>query len=283
MIYWFEEAFYQGLICVSGGGVRMMVMNESGQPEIGLQIGAKVGKYEIRQKLGLGGQGIVYKGYDPTLDRYVAIKQISSHLAEDSKFIERFRKEARILARLGTSDSSITAIHELVIQPNGLFIVMEYVDGKSLEELMQESPASMDANLVLQVLWRVSAGLHAAHLGGIIHRDIKPGNIIVSNTGNIKIADFGVAATTTGQTSMLLGTTKYMAPEIFEGPKIDGRADMYSLGFIAYEMLTGREKFNEIFADIIRDKHTQGLRWMKWHGNPKVTPPPIGQINPEIT
>ncbi len=258
-----------------------MDMDEAREPTVGLPAGTKVGKYEIRQKLGLGGQAIVYKGYDSSLDRFVAIKQISTHLAEDTKFIDRFRKEAQILAKLGTQNSSITSIHELVVQPDGLFIVMEYVEGKSLEELMSESSGPLKTNLALQVLWRVSAGLHAAHSAGIIHRDIKPGNIIISKDGRVKIADFGVAATTSGQTSMVLGTTKYMAPEIFAGETIDGRADMYSLGFIAYEMLIGRKKFNEIFADVVRDRHSEALRWMKWHGNSSVAAPPIKEIYPE--
>ncbi len=258
-----------------------MVMDEAREPTVGLPAGTKVGKYEIRQKLGLGGQAIVYKGYDPSLDRFVAIKQISTHLAEDTRFIDRFRKEAQILAKLGTQNTSITSIHELVVQPDGMFIVMEYVEGKSLEELMSESPGPLKTNLALQVLWRVSAGLHAAHSAGIIHRDIKPANIIISVDGRVKIADFGVAATTSGQTSMVLGTTKYMAPEIFAGETIDGRADMYSLGFIAYEMLIGREKFNEIFADVVRDRHSEALRWMKWHGNSSVAAPPIKELYPE--
>ncbi|KKK98801.1 hypothetical protein LCGC14_2639130, partial [marine sediment metagenome] len=259
-----------------------MVMDESKEPTVGLPAGTKVGKYEIRQKLALGGQAIVYKGYDSSLDRFVAIKQISTHLAEDPKFIDRFRNEAQILAKLGTENPAIISIHELVVQPDGLFIVMEYVDGQSLEELMSQTPGPLDSNLALQVLWRVSAGLHAAHLAGIIHRDIKPSNIIIGEGGRVKIADFGVAATTSGQTSMVLGTTKYMAPEIFAGETIDGRADMYSLGFIAYEMLIGREKFNEIFADVVRDRHSEAFRWMKWHGNSSVTAPPIKEINPEI-
>jgi len=259
-----------------------MVEENVQQGGVGLPAGTKLGKYEIREKIAIGGQAIVYKGYDALLDRFVAIKQISSHLAEDPKFLERFRKEAQILARLGAEEPAIVTIHELLEDPRGLFIVMEYVEGRRLEAILEESPGPIESKAALQILWRLAGALYAVHANGIIHRDLKPSNIIVGEGLRAVITDFGVAASITGQTSMVLGTTKYMAPELFAGGDVDGRADMYSLGFIAYEMLAGRPKFKEIFSDIVRDHHAEALRWMKWHGNESVQAPPLHEVNPQI-
>ncbi len=256
--------------------------NESKSGGIGLPAGTKIGKYEVKERLAMGGQAIIYKAYDALLDRYVAIKQISPHLAENPMFLERFRKEAQILARLGATQSAIVTIHELIADERGLFIVMEHVTGKSLELIFEENPQPVETKAALQILWRLAAALNDVHCAGIIHRDIKPGNIIIGEGLHPKIADFGVAASLTGQTSMVLGTTKYMAPELLSGHSFDGRADMYSLGFIMYEMLVGRAKFNELFADIVRDKHSEALRWMKWHSNTSLQAPPLHEVNPAI-
>ena len=249
---------------------------------VGLPAGTKIGKYEVRERKAIGGQAIVYKCYDASLDRFVAIKQISTHLAEDLKFLERFRKEAQIFAKLGAEQPAVVTIHELIEDQRGLFIVMEFVAGHSLETILSQTDGPVEPKAALQILWRLAAGLHAVHAAGIVHRDIKPGNIIIGEGLRAKITDFGVAASLTGQTSMLLGTTKYMAPELFAGESVDGRADMYSLGFIAYEMLVGRPKFNEIFADVVRDRHSEAMRWMKWHGNLQVQAPPAHEVDPAV-
>jgi serine/threonine-protein kinase len=257
--------------------------NENKQADaVGYPPGTRIGKYEITERLGIGGQAIVYKAHDALLDRYVAIKQISTHLAENPDFLERFRKEAQILARLAASQPALVTIHELIQEERGLFIVMEYVSGNTLETMLSNSPGPVEPKAVLQILWRLAGGLHAVHSVGVIHRDIKPGNILVGEGLKVKIADFGVAAMSDGQTSMALGTTKYMAPELYGQKTVDARADMYSLGFIAYEMLLGRAKFNEVFAEVVRDKHSEALRWMKWHGNEQVKAPALNEVNPAI-
>lgn len=260
-------------------------MSDSRQEQgnkIGLAAGSKIGKYEVVSRIAIGGQAIIYKCYDAVLDRYVAIKQISSHLAEDPRFLERFRGEAQILARLGAEQSEIVTIHDLLEDQQGLFIVMEFVKGIPLEVTLRDNPQPVEVKATLQILWRLCAALHAVHSAGIVHRDIKPSNIIIGEGLRPTITDFGVAASMSGESSMVLGTTKYMAPELFAGQSIDGRADMYSLGMIAYEMLLGREKFNEVFADIVRDKHAESLRWMKWHSNENVSAPPVHEINPAV-
>lgn len=249
---------------------------------IGLPVGSFIGKYEIKERKAIGGQSVVYKGYDRMLARFVAIKQIASQLAEDPKFLERFRREAQILARLGTHQSAIVTIHELIEDHAGLFIVMEYVEGPTVETILNDTNGPTEPKAALQVIFRLAAALHDVHQAGVIHRDIKPSNIIICEGLRPKITDFGVAASVSGQTSMVLGTTKYMAPELFTGEDVDGRVDIYALGMVAYELLAGRPKFKEIFADIVRDPHSESLRWMKWHGNEAVAAPPLSEVNPAI-
>ncbi len=260
-------------------------MAEAKSPEngVGLPAGSKIGKYEVIERIATGGQSMVYKCHDPLLDRFVAVKQVSTHLASDPEFMERFRKEAQILARLGAEQPAITTIHDIVEEEKGLFLVMEYVKGPTLNQVIADTDGPTESKAALQILWRLAAAMHDVHAAGIIHRDLKPANIIIAEGLHPKIMDFGVAASLTGQTSMLLGTTKYMAPELFEGSKdVDGRADQYSLGFIMYELLAGRPKFNEIFSDVVRDQHSESLRWMKWHGNESVEAPELAEIAPTV-
>ncbi len=249
---------------------------------IGLPPGTKIGKYEVVEKVGSGGQSIVYKCYDSLLDRYVAAKQVSSHLADNPGFVEQFRREARVLAKLGSEQQGIVTIHDLLEDPHGLFIVMEFVEGETLEQLLISRGRPLATKPTSQLLWRLAGAMSAVHTAGIVHRDLKPSNVIVNDELKPTITDFGVAASLSGQTSMLMGTTKYMAPELFGGGKVDGRTDMYSLGFIVYELLLGRERFNEIFVDITRDPRISPVRWMKWHGNESVSAPDLHVVNPAI-
>lgn len=247
-----------------------------------LKPGDNIGKYEVREQLGAGGQSIVYKCYDDMLDRFVAVKQIAQHLAGDPAYIEQFRQNIRRIAKIGEQTESIVTIHEVLEDPRGLFYVMEFVDGHTLETLLADTPDPWDPKTVLLVLFRLTSALHELHEAGIVHRDLKPGNVILTETLRPKIVDFGVAAAAGGDISMPLATTKYLAPEVYEDKKVDVRADIYSLGFMAYELLLGRAKFEEIFEDIVRDRHSQALRWMKWHGNRAVTAPAAHEVNPDV-
>ncbi|MCP4375890.1 MAG: serine/threonine protein kinase, partial [bacterium] len=249
---------------------------------IGYQPGELIGRYEVITRIAIGGQSIIYKCQDPALDRLVAIKQISTHLAEDKMFLDRFRTEAQILARLGAEQPEVVTIHDLLDDKQGLFIVMEFIEGISIERTLATNPGPVELKATLQILWRLCSALHTVHAAGVIHRDIKPSNIIITEGLRPMITDFGVAATSAGEASMVMGTTKYMAPELFSGEYVDGRADMYSLGFVAYEMLVGRDKFNEIFSDVVRDHTAEKVRWMKWHSNPKVSAPPLHTVNPDV-
>jgi serine/threonine-protein kinase len=245
-----------------------------------LQPGMKVGKYQIVALVATGGMALVYKAYDKALDRYVAIKQIASNLAADPKFVERFRREAQILAKLGQGQQNVVAVFELVEEQGGLFMIMEFVEGASLQKLMDRGAAPLQTGL--GILLKVTLGLKAIHAEGIVHRDLKPDNIMIQQSGGVKIADFGLVGRSGGRTSLPMGTTQYMAPETFTGGTVDARADIYSLGFIAYQMFAGPDKFREVFSDILADPQSASIRWMHWHGNPQLKAPPLREIQPGV-
>jgi tetratricopeptide (TPR) repeat protein len=242
--------------------------------------GVKLGKYEVREKLAVGGMAIIYKAYDPSLDRYVAIKQIAPHLAQDERFLERFRTEAQTLARLSSSQANIVTVHELIQQDGQLYLVMECVEGTTLRALMDRGPVPLQTGL--GVLLSTALGLKAMHTQNIVHRDLTPANIMMAKDGALKITDFGLIGHSGGKTSLPKGTTKYMAPEMFTGMPVDARADLYSLGMIAYEMFVGPDKFAEAFKDVLRDEKAQQVRWMHWHSNPALKAPALRDLQPGI-
>ncbi len=241
--------------------------------------GMKLGKYEILAHIGTGGMAIIYKARDTLLDRHVSIKQIASNYAADPKWCERFRREAQMVAQLGSVRNVVT-VYELLENESGLFLIMEYVEGESLETLIKGG--ALPIQEALEILWAICLGLRRVHAAGIIHRDLKPGNVLVPLDRKAKIADFGVAAHRGGETSMALGTTKYMAPELFSGQQVDGRCDVYSLGFIGFEMLAGPERFGQLFRDVLRDARSASLRWMNWHARMDAKLPPLHELNPDV-
>jgi len=242
--------------------------------------GVKLGKYEIQNQVAVGGMAIIYKAYDPSLARFVAVKQIAPHLAQDERFAERFREEARALARLSASQANIVSVYELLEQDHQLFLVMEYVEGTTLRAMMDRGAVPLQTGL--GILLSTALGLKAMHVGGIVHRDLTPANIMMAADGALKITDFGLIGHSGGRTSLPMGTTKYMAPEMFTGAPVDPRADIYSLGFIAYEMLLGPEKFTQVFGDVLRDERAQQVRWMHWHSNPALRAPSVKDVQPGI-
>ncbi len=251
----------------------------AGQP---YQAGNVIGKYEVVECIGRGGQSIVYKCHDPGLDRLVAIKQIAPQFASDPNHRDQIIQTIRKIAQLGAANEAIVDVHEMIDDQTGLFYVMDFVEGYTLETLIREAEGPMEVKAFLMIVFRLAAALHQIHRAGVIHRDLKPGNIIMAPGLRPKVVDFGVAAVQGGDVSMPLATTKYMAPELYENVEPDGRADIYSLGFISYEMLASRPLFNEIFQEIVSDPNSESLRWMKWHGNEKVTAPLLHEIQPSV-
>ena len=245
-----------------------------------LEPGVKLGKYEVGERIATGGMAIIYKAYDPSLDRYVAVKQIAPHLSQDPRFLERFRTEAQTLAKLSSSQANIVNVHELIQDGGQLYLVMEHVEGTTLRVLMDRGPVPLQTGL--GVLLSTALGLKAMHARGVVHRDLTPANIMMAKDGALKITDFGLIGHSGGKTSLPMGTTKYMAPEMFTGAPVDARADLYSLGMIAYEMFAGPEKFAEVFRDVLRDERAQQVRWMHWHSNPALKVASLRDLQPGV-
>ncbi len=209
-----------------------------------------LGHYEIVSELGRGGMGVVYKAFEPALNRHVAIKELSPSLAHDPQLVERFLREARSMAAL--SDPHIIQIFyigtdEATSQP---FFAMEYVEGDSLSAILKRD-GKFSVDNALKVLHQTAQGLATAHDHGVIHRDIKPGNLMLTQRGQVKVADFGIALATTDiskkltSTGEFVGTPGYLSPEVCLGKPVDQRSDIFSLGIVLFEMLSGRIPFGD--------------------------------------
>jgi eukaryotic-like serine/threonine-protein kinase len=228
-------------------------------------------RYEIIALLGFGGMGAVYRAHDRELDRDVALKTIRSDLANDPSIIQRFKHEL-VLARQVTH-RNVIRIYDLGEADGLKYITMEYVEGRDLSTILETQtklPASEAADLIAQVC----EGLAAAHAEGVIHRDLKPSNIMVGKNGRVSVMDFGLARTFGDagltQTGALLGTVEYMSPEQARGDKLDARSDIYTVGLIFYELLTGTAPFKTDTAIASLWKRMQ------------TRPAPVHSIDPEI-
>jgi len=211
--------------------------------------GSKLGRFEISGVLGQGAMGVVYLAHDPSIDRPVAIKTIRSEAARDDNAAEieaRFLKEARLAGRL--QHANIVTVYDVGRDGDLYFIAMEYVDGRPLTHYLA-APDDLPLAVRIDIIRQAAEALGHAHERGVIHRDMKPGNILVSKDGHVKVTDFGIGKfvgaepsdlTRTGQ---MIGSPAYMSPEQVRGEKIDGRSDLFSLGVVLYELLTGKRPF----------------------------------------
>lgn len=204
------------------------------------------GRYVLLEKKGDGGMAVVYKGKDRLLNRYVAIKILKPEFIKDPKFIENFRRESQAAARL--SDPNIVSVFDVGRESNIYFIVMELIEGNSLGDLIK-AEAPFSEKRTIEISKQIASGLSAAHKKKIIHRDIKPHNILMTEDGVPKIADFGIAkavngATIVNKTTTVMGSVHYLSPEQAKGGYVDARTDIYSLGIVMYEMLTGKVPFD---------------------------------------
>jgi serine/threonine-protein kinase len=202
------------------------------------------GRYRVEVMIATGGMSAVYRGLDLRLDRPVALKIMDSRYAGDNQFLTRFQREARVVARL--KDPGLVAVYDQGIDGQHPFLVMELIDGGTLRELLRER-GPMPPHAVAAVLRPVLGGLAAAHSAGLVHRDIKPENVLISDDGDVKIADFGlvraVAEAKITSTSVILGTVAYLSPEQVSTGDAGPRSDVYSVGILAYELLTGVTPF----------------------------------------
>lgn len=205
------------------------------------------GRYELIEKIGEGGMAVVYKGKDRLLNRYVAIKILRPEYTKDAQFIENFRSESQAAA--GLQHSNIVSVYDVGQEGSIHFIVMELIDGKPLSDLINEE-APFDYKKTIEITKQVAAALSLAHKHNVIHRDVKPHNIMITNDGIAKLADFGIAKAVSdstmvkNETSRIIGSVHYFSPEQARGAYVDERSDIYSLGIVIYEMLTGEVPFD---------------------------------------
>jgi eukaryotic-like serine/threonine-protein kinase len=223
-----------------------------------------IGKYRIKRELGRGGMGAVYLAEQPGLGREVAIKELIQSAAADPVALQRFLQEAQVMAR--TSHPNLVQVHDLEIMGNANYIVLEFVRGNSLRDWLNRGPIAPAQ--VFAVMHGVLQALDYAHKHAVVHRDMKPENVLLSDEGMVKVADFGIArltddsgvGSTATKTGTTVGTPQYMSPEQVASSKVDGRSDLYSAGIMFYELVAGQPPFTATEADgpfTLMAKHVQ--------------------------
>ncbi len=213
-----------------------------------------IGRYTINDITAEGGWSIVYKGVHGLLNFPVAIKMLKHNMARDPDFLEKFQNEAKIIARL--NHEHIVKVYDIEHVFRTVFIIMEYLEGVTLRHILKNK-LRLPYPRLLQILIQVCTGLDYAHQQGIVHQDVKPGNIFIESNDRVKIVDFGLASPIGGCSDDLLGTVFYMAPEQIEGEPVDPRTDIYSLGITAFEMATGRRPFPDDVCAVMRAHITE--------------------------
>jgi serine/threonine protein kinase len=241
------------------------------------------GRYVVGDLIGRGGMSNVFRGVDTKLGRTVAIKVLKSTLATDPAFRSRFRQEAQAASRM--AHPTIVRVYDAgeervkdgsghdLIEP---FIVMEYVEGRMLKDLIAEGPVASDE--AVRIAHSILTALEYSHRAGVVHRDIKPGNVMITTAGDVKVTDFGIAravsdsSTTVAQTTAILGTAAYFSPEQAKGETVDARTDLYSTGVVLFEMLTGKAPFRGDTAVAVAYQHVSERPVKPSSINPKVSP-----------
>jgi serine/threonine-protein kinase len=241
------------------------------------------GRYQVGALIGRGGMADVHRGTDTRLGRAVAIKLLKPSLASDPAFRRRFRQEAQSAARMAhpTIVRVFDAGEETMTDPSGRevqvpFIVMEMIDGRLLRDIIKEGP--LQADEAIRITNGILTALEYSHRAGVVHRDIKPGNVMITRSGQVKVMDFGIAraisdsSATVAQTTAILGTAGYFSPEQAKGETVDARTDLYSLGVVLFEMLTGRPPFRGDTAVSVAYQHVSETPVKPSTINPSVTP-----------
>src|SRR5947209_16023444 len=227
-------------------------------------------RYKVRSRLGSGGMADGFLAEDQQLGRKVALKLLHRRFAQDPDFVERFRREAQAAA--GLQHPNIVSVYDRGSYDDTYYIAMEYLPGRSLKQLIREE-APLDPVRAIDIAIQILKASRFAHRHGVIHRDLKPHNVIVDDGGHVKVTDFGIAragASDMTETGSIMGTAQYLSPEQAQGHAVNAASDLYSVGVVLYELLTGRVPFDADSAVTIALKHVSEA------------PPPPSQFNPTI-
>ncbi|MDM8519836.1 serine/threonine-protein kinase [Anaerolineales bacterium HSG6] len=246
-----------------------------------LRVGTKIGQFEITSKIGEGGMATIYKAYQESVDRQVAIKVLTEEFAKNSKAVKRFEQEVKSVARL--EHPNILPVHDFGTQDGFYYMVMRYVEGGTLSDLLEkESQLSLERSI--KIASDIARALNYAHSRNVIHRDIKPSNILIDQLNEVLLTDFGIAksmdsvqSTRLTRTGLVMGTPDYMSPEQAQDNKLDGRSDLYSLAVVLYEMLTGYPPYEGNTPMSVAIKHVRDPVPSPRAINPDI-PEPIEQI-----
>jgi tRNA A-37 threonylcarbamoyl transferase component Bud32 len=232
------------------------------------------GRYELNHLIARGGMAEVYRAHDRLLDRPVALKVLFPELSVDRSFVERFRREAQAAANL--SHPNIVPVFDWGEDTGTYFIVMEFVDGRPLSSILKTA-GPLAADRTAEIAAPVAAALGYAHKHGVVHRDVKPGNVLITDDGQVKVTDFGIARAVNTeesltQTGAVMGTATYFSPEQAEGMGVDARTDIYSLGVVLFEMVTGRPPFLGDTPVAVASKHVRDHPPLPRELNPSIPP-----------
>lgn len=236
-----------------------------------IAIGATIGGYQILEEIGEGGMATVYRAHQLSMNRDVAVKVLPQHISRQPHSLDRFQQEAKIVARL--EHRAIVPVHDYGEYEGTPYLVMRYMDGGSVDDLLASGP--VDAKRTLDILRQIAPALDYAHQNDVLHRDLKPSNILLDANGDAYITDFGIArllgeGSTSLTTTGVVGTPSYMSPEQAQGHELDGRSDVYALGVVLFEMLTGARPFEGETPYSVAVKHVTE------------TPPPACTINSQL-
>lgn len=256
---------------------------QSGSSPVGqLANGDRLGAYVVSSLIDTSSFATAYAGSDPILNRQVLIEQI--HLtgsSEDEQIRQRVKDTAGKVRQITTANAKTWApVLEVIDEPRGLFIVTERVGGQTLAQTMQQNPLPMPVREAMGLVAAIAAALKPLHAAKLTHRDLEPANVLLPGENAVRLTHAGIVAAADPQYALNAPTAAYMAPEILRGEDIDRRADLYSLGMIAYRLMAGEEKFNDAFKVVVRDQRNEAMRWMKWHTNPRIAAPPLHELLP---